>query len=335
MLVCKRRFEVEMLRRKFVAGIGLSIVLPRTAVAQVSKLPVVGYLGAYSESIQQQWTNAFVQRLRELGWTENRNIVLEYRWADGRAERFVEIANEFARLNVSVIVTGGTAPILAAKNATSTIPIIFATAADPIGTGIVTSLSKPGGNVTGLSLQWTDLANKRLELLREAVPGLQRLAIMANATAAGAILEMNEVGTTARTLGIAPVPLEFRKREDIAPGIAELRGRAEALFVCGDPLANTNRALINSAALDAKIPTMYASREYAEAGGFISYGASFSDLYRRAGDYVDKVLRGARAGDIPVEQPTKFEFVINLKTARALGLDLSPSFLARADEVIE
>jgi ABC-type uncharacterized transport system substrate-binding protein len=328
-------FEVKMLRRKFLAGIGLAIALPRAAAAQATKLPVIGYFGAYSQSIQQQWTDAFIQRLHELGWTENRNVALEYRWADGRAERFVEIANEFVRLNVSVIVTGGTAPILAAKSATSTIPIIFATAADPIGTGIVTSLAKPGGNVTGLSLQWTDLANKRLELLREAVPGLQRLAIMANATASGAMLEMNEVAATARTLGIAPVSLEFRKREDIPLGIAALRNRAEALFVCGDPLANTNRALINSAALDAKIPTMYASREYAEAGGFISYGASFKDLYRRAGDYVDKILRGALAGDIPVEQPTKFEFVINLKTAKALGLELSPSLLARADEVIE
>jgi putative ABC transport system substrate-binding protein len=273
--------------------------------------------------------------LRELGWIEGRTVLIEYRWADGRAERFTEIADEFVRLKANVLVTGGTASILAAKRATSDIPIVFATAADPLGTGIVSSLAKPGGNITGLSLQWTDLAAKRLELLREVVPGLKRLAILANARASGAMLEMAEVATTARSLGIESVRLEFHQAEDIAPVLAGIWERADALFVCGDPLANTNRDQINAIALGARLPTMYASREYVEAGGFISYGASFSDLYRRAGDYVDKILRGTKPGDLPIQQPTRFDFVINQKTAKALGLTVPPTLLARADEVIE
>ncbi|MDB5583644.1 MAG: hypothetical protein JWR80_8820 [Bradyrhizobium sp.] len=325
-----------MKRRQFIAGLAATAAWPCSALAQQpARLPTIGYLGAYTQAIQEQWTAAFVKRLRELGWIEGRTIAIEYRWAEGRAERFAEIADEFVRLKVSLIVTGGTAPVLAAKHATSDIPIVFATAADPLGTGIVDSLAKPGGNITGLSLQWTDLAAKRLELLREVVPGLNRLAIMANAAAPGAMLEMAEVGTAARSLGLESVAVEFRRTEDIASVLAGIRGRAEALFVCGDPLANTNRTQINAAALSAMIPTMYASREYVEAGGFISYGASFSDLYRRSGDYVDKILRGTKPGDLPIQQPVRFDFVINQKTAKALGLTVPPTLLARADEVIE
>src|SRR5258705_5842378 len=204
------------------------------------------------------------------------------------------MASEFVQLRVGVIVTGGTAPILAAKRATSEIPIVFATAADPLGTGIVTSLAKPGANITGLSLQWTDLAAKRLELFREIVPRLSRLAIMANRSAPGAMLEMAEVETTARSLGVETIAIDFQQVEDIVPAVAGIKGRADALFVCGDPLANTNRAQMNATALGVKMPTMYASREYVEAGGLISYGASFSDLYRRAGGYVDQILRGSK-----------------------------------------
>jgi putative ABC transport system substrate-binding protein len=323
-------------RRAFIAALGGAASWSLAARAQQpANVATVGYLGAYSQAIQKPWTAAFVQRLHELGWIEGRTIAIEYRWAEGRAERFTEIADEFVRLKVNLIVTGGTAPVLAAKRATSAIPIVFATAADPLGTGIVTSLAKPGGNITGLSLQWTDLAAKRLELFREVVPGLSRLAILANADASGAMLEMAEVGATARSLGVASIRLEFRQAEDIATALAGIRSRADALFVCGDPLANTHRAQINAMALSAKIPTMYASREYVEAGGLISYGASFADLYRRAADYVDKILRGAKPGDLPIQQPTKFDFVINLKTARGLGLTVPPTLLARADDVIE
>ena len=282
-----------------------------------------------------QWTAAFVQRLRELGWIEGRTVAIEYRWAEGRSERFAEIAAEFVRLKVDVIVTTWNRAVLAAKQATSVIPIVFALAGDPVGSGLVASLARPGGNVTGLSVQQTDLAGKRLELLREVVPGLRRLAIMANVGYPDAVLEMGEVQAAARTLGLEVVTLEIRRAEDIAPAFEALKGRADALYVCTDALVNTNRIRINTLALGARLPTMHGIREYVEAGGLMSYGANFPDLFRRAADYVDKILRGAKPADIPVEQPTKFDLVINLTTAKALGLDVPPTLLARADEVIE
>ena len=208
-------------------------------------------------------------------------------------------------------------------------------AGDPVGTGLVASLARPGGNVTGLSIQQTDLAGKRLELLREVVPGLRRLAILANVGNPAAVLEMGEVQAAARTLGLEVATLEIRRAEDIAPAFEALKGRADALYVCADPLVNTNRIRINTLALGARLPTMHGFREYVEAGGLMSYGPNFPDLFRRAADYVDKILRGAKPADIPVEQPTKFDLVINLTTAKALGLDVPPTLLARADEVIE
>ena len=292
-------------------------------------------MGAATPSAESQWVAAFVQRLRELGWIEGRTVAIEYRWAEGRSERFAEIAAEFVRLKVDVIVTSGTAAVVAAKQATSVIPIVFAAAGDPVGTGLVASLARPGGNVTGLSIQQTDLAGKRLELLREVVPGLRRLAIMANVGNPAAVLEMGEVQAAARTLGLEVATLEIRRAEDIAPAFEALKGRADALYVCADPLVNTNRIRINTLALGARLPTMHGIREYVEAGGLMSYGPNFPDLFRRAADYVDKILRGAKPADIPVEQPTKFDLVINLTTAKALGLDVPPTLLARADEVIE
>ena len=280
-----------------------------------------------------QWVAAFVQRLRELGWIEGRTVAIEYRWAEGRIERYAEIAAEFVRLKVDVIVTVGIA-VSAAKQATSVIPIVFA-AADPLGTGLVASLARPGGNVTGLSLQFTDLVGKRIELLREVVPGLRRLAIMANIGYPASVLEMGEVQTIAKTLGLEVATSAIRRSEDIVPSFEAVKGRAEALYVCGDALVTTNRIRINILAMSARLPTMHGLREYVEAGGLMSYGANFADLYRRSGDYVDKILRGAKPGDIPVEQPTKFDLVINLTTAKALGLEVPPTLLARADEVIE
>jgi putative tryptophan/tyrosine transport system substrate-binding protein len=208
-------------------------------------------------------------------------------------------------------------------------------AADPVGGGLVASLVRPGGNVTGLSTQFTDLAGKRLELLREIVSNLRQLAIMANAGYPAAVLEMAEVQATARTLGLEVTPLEIRRAEDIAPAFEALKGRAEALYVCSDPLTATNRVRINTLALAARLPMMYGVRESVEAGGLMSYGPNFQDLWRHAGDLVDKILRGAKPAEIPVEQPTKFDLVINLTTAKALGLDVPPMLLARADEVIE
>jgi putative ABC transport system substrate-binding protein len=255
-------------------------------------------------------------------------------YRQGRTERFAELATDLVRLKVDVIVTLGTA-VSAAKQATSVIPIVFAVATDPVGSGMVASLARPGGNVTGLSNQQSDLAGKRLELLREFVPGLRYLAILANVGAPGSVLEMREVQAAARTLGLEATTLEIRQAQDIVPSFDTLKVRAKALYVCNDSLTVTNRIQINTLALAARLPTIYGSRVQIEAGGLISYAASFSDLFRRAADYVDKILRGAKPGDIPVEQPTKFELVINLKTAKALGLKVPDQLLARADEVIE
>jgi putative ABC transport system substrate-binding protein len=292
-------------------------------------------LVATTPLIESQRVAAFVQRLRGLGWTEGRSVAIEDRWAEGRTERFAEIAAEFVRLKVDVIVTQGTASVLAAKQATSLIPIVFAAAADPVGTGLVASLARPGGNVTGLSLQQTDTGGKHLELLREIVPGLRRFAILANIGNPGAVLEMGEVQATARALGLDVATLEIRRAEDIGPAFYALKVRAEALYVVGEPLANTNRVRINILAVGARLPTIHGLREYVEAGGLMSYGPSVPDQYRRAADCVDKILRGAKPADIPVAQPTKFDLIINLTTAKALGLTVPLTLLARADEVIE
>jgi putative tryptophan/tyrosine transport system substrate-binding protein len=325
-----------MKRRDFITLLGgATVVWPLTARAQQSaKLPTIGFLGATTPSAQSLWTAAFVQRLRELGWIEGRTVRIEYRWAEGRSERYAEIAAEFVRLNVDVIVTPGGAT-LAVKEATSAIPIVFAAAGDPVGSGMVASLARPGGNVTGSSLQSTDLAAKRFELLREMLPGQSRLAIMANGGYPAAVLEMHEVQAATRALGVEVVTLEIRRAEDIAPAFETLKSRADALYVVTDPLVSSNRARINTLALAARLPTMHGFRELVETGGLLSYGPTFPDLYARAADFVDKILRGAKPADIPVEQPTKFELVVNLKTAKALGLTIPQSILARADEVIE
>ena len=325
-----------MKRREFITLLGGAAAWPVAARAQqAGKLPTIGFLVAGTPTSHGQWVAAFVQRLRELGWIEGRTITIEYRWAEGRSERFAEIAAELVRRKVDVIVTSATEAIVAAKQATSVIPIVFAAAGDPVGTGLVASLARPGGNVTGLSIQQTDVAAKRLELLREVVPGLQRLAIWANAGSPSNVVEMAEVAATARTLGLEVATPEIRRAEDIAFVFEALKGRAEALYVCADPLATTNRTRINILAVGARLPTMHGTRDMVEAGGLMSYGPNFPNQFRRAADYVDKILRGAKPADIPVEQPTKFDLVINLTTAKALGLDVPPALLARADEVIE
>jgi putative ABC transport system substrate-binding protein len=276
----------------------------------------------------------FVQRLRELGWIEGGTVAIEVRWAEGRTERYTEIAAEFVRLKVDVIFTVGGA-VLPAKQATSIIPIVFAAAADPLGAGFVASLARPGGNITGLSMQNTDSTGKRLELLREAVPGLRRLAILANVSYPAAVVELREAQATARAFGLEAVTFEIHRAEDIAPAFEALNDPVGALYVCSDALVLTNRIRINTFALTSRLPTMYGFREFVEAGGFMSYGPNFPDLYRRSANYVDKILRGAKPADLPVEQPTKFDFIINLLTARALRLTVPPTLLARADEVIE
>src|SRR5262245_39508225 len=323
-----------MRRRQFIAGLGGAAVWPLAARAQKSgKLPTIGYLISGTPEGMRAWAGAFVQRLRELGWIEGRTVAIEYRSGEGRSERFAEVAAEFVRLKVDVILAGGTEAALAAKRATSVIPIVFPSAGDPVG--IVASLGRPGGNVTGLSNFGSDLGSKRLALLREAFPALRRLAIMANADYSGGVTEMAEIKPAARTLGIEVVPLVIRRVEDIAPAIEALKDRAEALYVIGDPFVNTHRLRINTFALAGRLPTMHVQREYVEAAGLMSYGSNFPDLNRRAAEYVDKILRGAKPADLPVEQPTKFDLVVNLVTARALGVTMPSTLLARADEVIE
>ena len=280
------------------------------------------------------WVAAFAERLRDLGWIEGRTVAIEYRWTEGHSERFAEIAAELVRLKVDVIVTAGGA-VVAAKQATTVIPIVFAVASDPVGTGLVASLARPGGNVTGLSVQATDLVGKRIEFLRELVPSLRALAIMANVGYAAAVREMGEVRAVARSLGIETTVLEIHTAEDIAPALEALKGQADSLYVCIDALTDSNKTRIATLALSARLPTIAGFREGVEAGSLVYYGPNVPNLFRRAADLVDNILRGRKPGDIPVEQPTQFDFVINLKTARALGLTVPPALLAIADEVIE
>jgi putative tryptophan/tyrosine transport system substrate-binding protein len=325
-----------MRRRDVITLLGGAAALwPLAGRAQPSgKLTTIGFLGGATEPATRTWLAAFVQRLRELGWIEGRTVAIEVRWAEGHFDRFADIAAEFIRLKVDVIVTAGP-PVFAAKQATSVIPIVFATVADPLGSGLVASLARPGGNVTGLSLTSPDLAGKRLELLREAVAGLRRLAVMANGDYPPAVRELEEVEAAARPLGIETIPLKIRQAADIAPAFEALQGRADALYVIGESLTAANQVRISTFALAARLPSMHLNRERIETGGLMSYGPNFPGMYRRAADLVDKILRGAKPADIPVEQPTKFDLAINLTTARALGLKVPESFLLRADELIE
>jgi putative ABC transport system substrate-binding protein len=317
------------------AALSGAVAWPLWVRAQQRSMPIIGFMGSGTAAAQSQWTVAFVQRLRELGWTEGRTVAIEYRWGEGRTERFAEIAAEFVRLKVDVIVTHNTPPPLAAKQATSTIPIVFATAGDPVGSGIVASLARPGGNVTGLSSQAPDAAGKKLGLLREVVPDLRRVAILSDVGNPYAATDANEVQGAARTLGLEAEKVEIRRSEEIEPVFEELKGRAQALYVLAVPLAFTNRVRINSLARAARLPTMHGVREYVEAGGLMSYGPHWPDMWRRAADLVDKILRGAKPADLPVQRPTNFELIINITTAKALGLTIPPTLLARADELIE
>jgi len=323
-----------MRRREFVAlFFGAAATWPAATYSQTGKLPTVGFLGA-SASGFAPWAAAFAARLRELGWVEGRTIAIEYRWSEGRAERYAEIAAEFVRLKVDVILTVGSAvPIV--KQATTTIPIVFAVAIDPVGSGLVASLAKPGGNVTGLSIQANELAGKRVELLREVLPQLHRLAILFNADNTQPVLEMGETQAEARRLGLEIIPLAIRRAEDIAPAFQDLKTKADAVYVAVDQLMVANRPRILALALGERLPTIFSERDFVKAGALMSYGPNYSELFRHSADFVDKILRGTKPADIPVEQPTKFELVINLTTAKALGLKIPPPLLARADEVIE
>jgi len=286
-----------MMKRRDVITLlgGAAATWPVVARAQqAAKLPTIGLVGGAIPSTQGAWVAAFVQRLGELGWIENRGVAIEVRWAEGRNERYSEIAAEFVRLKVDVIVTQG-----------------------------------------GLSIQLTDTAAKRVEILREVVLGLRRLAILVNVGNPASVLEMREAQAAAWALGIEAIILEIRRAEDIAAAFETSKGRADALYVASDPLLSSNRVRINSLALGARLPTIHGLREYVEAGGLMSYGANIPELFRRTAEYVDKILRGAKPADLPVEQPTKFDLIVNLTTAKVLGLKIPEAFLLLADEVIE
>ena len=322
-----------MRRREFIAGLGgAAASWPLAGRAQqVRKLPLVGFLGADPTGFGP-WTAAFVARLHELGWIDGRTIAIEYRWSQGRTERYAEIAAEFVRLNVNVIVTVGSAvPIV--RQATAEIPIVFAVAIDPVGSGLVESLALPGGNVTGLSLQASDLAGKRLGLARELIPQLHRLGIMFNIGNAQPVLEMGETQAAARLLGFDVAPLIIQRAEEIAPAFQRLK--ADALYVAVDQLIVANHTSILASALGAHMPTIFSTRDFVKAGALMSYGPSYTERFGHAADYVNKILRGTKPADLPVDQPTKFELVINLTTAKVLGLTIPQSILVRADEIIQ
>jgi putative tryptophan/tyrosine transport system substrate-binding protein len=327
-----------MNRRTFLTGLGAVLAAPRAAEAQqTGKTARIGVLEmGQPPSGRSPTREGFREQLRELGYVEGLNLVIESRYAEARAERLPDLAAELVRLKVDVIVAGGTPAPLAAKQATSTIPIVMAAAGDPIRTGLVTSLARPGGNVTGLSTFTPELAAKRLQLLKEVVPGVSRVAILWNAANPFTMANMRETEAAARTLGVHAQSLEVRGPADFDNALpAAISGQAGALIVVDDPLTCSHQKRIGDFTSKNRLPAIYGFKECAGAEGLMSFGASLVDLYRRAAIFVDKILKGAKPGDLPVEQPTKFEFVINLKTAKALGLTIPPSLLLRADQVIE
>ena len=312
---------------------------PAAGAQQTGKVPRIGMLlpGAAPPPGQPSpLLDAFRGGLRDLGYVEGQNVVIEYRWSEGREQRFPDLATDLVRLNVAVIVTQGTPAVLAAKGASSTIPIVMAFVGDPVGTGVVASLARPGANVTGLSLLDTELDGKRIELLKEAVPGLTRVAILWSANDPGMTLAFNRVEVAARALGLFLQSLAVREPGDF-PGAFQAAGagRAKALIVTAQAFTLRHRAQILDLAAKHRPPAMYTLPGFVDAGGLMAYAPSLSDLFRRAATYVDKVLRGAKPADLPVEQPTKFEFAINMKTARVLGLTIPPSLLLRADQLVE
>jgi putative tryptophan/tyrosine transport system substrate-binding protein len=324
-----------MRRREFITLLAGAAACPLGARAQPRTVPTIGFLGPTAPQAWTSWTKAFVDRFAELGWVDGRTVKIVYRWANGQIERAGELAAELVALKVDLIVTSGSATRPAMK-ATSQIPIVFALASEPVATGYVASLARPGGNVTGLSLEAPDLGGKRLEFLRQIAPAAHRLAVLTDVAYPASVLDLDHIKAAAPALGFDPVPVEIRRAEDIEPAFAGLGDRADAMYVCSaDPMINDNRSRINTLALSARLPTVYAEKPYAEGGGLISYGPNVPDMFRRAAEFADKILKGAKPAELPVEQPNTFEFVVNLKTAKALGLTVPQTLIATADEVIE
>ena len=311
----------------------LTTALP--AEAQPTKVPRIGFLGATSRTALAARVQAFRQGLRELGYVEGKNIVLEYRWAEGRNERLPDLAAELVRLKVDVLITAGPTDNRAAKEATNTIPIVMAQDNDPVGNGLVASLARPGGNITGLATLTPELTGKRLELLKESVPKLSRVAVLGTSSQPGNTQALRETELAASALGVHLQYLEVRGLEDIETAFrAASKGRAEAILMLASYVFNSHRKQIVDLARKSQLPAIYRTSEFVEDGGLMTYGVSITDLYRRAATYVDKILKGAKPADLPVEQPTKFEFIINLRAAKQIGLTIPPNVLVRADKVI-
>jgi putative ABC transport system substrate-binding protein len=326
--------------RKTVIGFTLSamlLALSYSALAQQpTKIPRIGILIPTSVSNLSARVEAFRQRLRELGYVEGKNISIEYRYADGKLERLPDLADELVRLKVDVIVTPGGSAILAAKKARATMPIVFAGAADPVGSGLVSSLARPGGNITGLSMMAPDLEGKRLELLKEAFPKVARVAFLRDRSSATANRVLTEMEAAAKALGLKLLSLEVRSLDDFEGAFARAKKeRAQALITTTGGFISTQKHQVLDFAAKSRLPAMYPWSEFVEAGGLMSYGSNLTDLWRRAADFVDKILTGAKPADLPVEQPTKFELIINLKTAKQIGLTIPQSLLYRADKVIK
>jgi len=324
-----------MKRREFMLLAG-AVALALSSAAhgqQTAKLPVIGFLVAGTQSSHGAWVEAFAQRLSELGWTDGRNVKSEYRWAAGDVRQTAQFAAEFVERRVDVIVTSAYG-VVAAKQATSTIPIVSAAYGDAVANGIIKSLARPSGNVTGLTVQPAELSSKRLELLRDIIPNVRRVAALVNSHVVAA-QEVAAIRTASAKLNIDANVVDIQTVEDIEAAMATLPGRTDALYVYSEPLTNANKDKIIKAANAAKIPTIFGFREFVAAGGLISYGPSFTDLFARAAEFTDKILRGAKPADLPVQQPVKFDLIINLKAAEALGLRISETVLTRADEVIE
>ena len=326
-----------MRRREFIKLIGgAAASRPLAARAQQQSLPVVGILSAQSQVSEAALLAEWEKGLNDTGYIGGRNVLFEYRFADGHGDRLAMLAADLVRRQVAVLVANTTPPALAAKAATTTIPIVFMTGVDPVEVGLVTSFNRPGANVTGTSLQTLDLAGKRFELFRETIPNVRRLAIMADASFPQAMLELGAVKDLARKFSIEVIPLEIRGTEDIAPAFDKLKTeKTDALYVVINELLNANRLRIVTSAQTAKLPTIFGTRDWVLSGGLMSYGPNFPALFGRAAEITDRILRGTKPGDIPVEQPTKFELVINLKTAKALDLPVPKGLLALADDVIE
>jgi putative tryptophan/tyrosine transport system substrate-binding protein len=320
---------------KKVVCLALSAMLlalcPSADAQQLKKVPRIGWL----IGTNQARIEAFRQGLRDLGYIEGQNLIIEYRYAEGKLDRLPELAAELVRLKVDAIFVQSTPAVQAAKKATTTIPIV-SVSGDPVGLGLVASLARPGGNVTGLANLTSELAGKRLELLKEVVPRISRVAVLWNPDASSSALRMRETDAAAASLGIKLQPVEVRAANDFERAFSALkRERADALFPLRSPFISNHVKRIVELAAKNRVPGMYDASEFAEAGGLMSYGTMLADLDRRAATYVDKILKGAKPAELPVEQPTKFEFVINLKTAKQIGLTIPPNVLARADKVIK